>query len=254
MANRLSDENSVRPIPGLEKVEEVEEEGRQPQIPEDLFDVVAGHDGLKKLFIQSLKAPQPVHILLVGPPATAKSVFLTELERLHTNRYALGDSSSKAGIIDFIIKHKPRYLLLDELEKMNVNDYSALLSLMETGKVTRLKKGMTEETKVKTWVFAAVNRDDRLPHELKSRFLSLHLPEYSEKDFKEVVRAVLVKREHTDENMAAKIADNVAEYSRDVRDAIKIARLYCSKDQHMSIDELIRLVLSYQRKRDGRLL
>ncbi len=205
-------------------VDEIEDE--PVAIPDDMFDVVVGHDRLKKLFSLSLQAPQPVHILLAGPPATAKSIFLMELERLPRSRYALGGTSSKAGIVDFIIEHQPRYLILDELEKMDMKDFSALLSLMADGVVTRLKKGMTETVKVKTWVFAAVNREENLPPELKSRFLIRRLSEYSEQDYKEVVRAVLVKRELVTEAIASEIADMIASFSRDVRDAVKVARLH----------------------------
>jgi Holliday junction DNA helicase RuvB len=232
------------------RAEEGEEVERQAEIPEDLFDVVVGHDEVKELFFMSLRAEKPVHILLVGPPATAKSVFLTELERLRGSRTTLGGTSSKAGIVDFIIEHRPRYLLIDELEKMDKKDYSALLSLMDPGKVNRLKKGMTDEIEVKTWVFAAVNKDDNLPTELKSRFYTRYLSEYSEQEFKKVVGAVLVKREHVDEDIAANIADEVVAYSKDVRDAVKIARLYCSKDQHMTIDELVKLAFGYRRKQE----
>jgi Holliday junction DNA helicase RuvB len=230
-----------------------EKEG-QVKIPEDLFDVVVNHDDLKQLFMASLRAVRPVHILLVGPPATAKSVFLMELKRLPRSRYALGGTSSKAGIVDFVIQERPRYLLVDELDKMDMKDYAALLSLMETGEVVRLKRGMTDEIRVKIWVFAAVNRDDTLPHELRSRFQQCYLTEYSEQDFKKVVRTMLVKREDASEDVAANIADKVAEYSRDVRDAIRIARLYYSEGQHMSIDELVKLARRYQRKREHRLL
>ena len=225
----------------MEKVGETEEEEEQLEIPEDLFDVVAGHDKVKKLFSMSLQAERPVHILLVGPPATAKSIFLMELGRLPRSRYALGGTSSKAGIVDFIIEHRPRYLLIDELEKMDMKDYSALLSLMETGVVTRLKKGMMEEITVKTWVFGAVNRDDSLPPELKSRFYIHYLPEYSEEDYKKVVQAVLIKREGVDEEVAAIIAEKLPRYSRDVRDAVRVARLY-GKGQHMTTDQLIDLL------------
>ena len=226
---------------GLEQPEESENE--QIELPEDLFDIVVGHERLKKLFVMSLKAPQPVHILLIGPPATAKSIFLMELERLPRSRYALGGTSSKAGVVDFIIEHRPRYLILDELEKMDMKDFAALLSLMAEGVVTRLKKGMTENVKVKTWVFGAVNRDDSLPVELKSRFLRRYLPEYSEQDYKKVVRAVLIKREQVDEGIAAEIAEKMAGYSRDVRDAIKIARLH-KADQSMTVDEVVELAFS----------
>lgn len=137
------------------------------------------------------------------------------------SRYALGGTSSKAGIAEFIIEERPRYLLIDELDKIERADYSALLSLMESGVVARLKKGMTEEVKVKTWVFAGVNRDDSLPAELKSRFVIRHnLPEYSKAEYEKVVTAVLTRREGVAEDTAASIAKKVASHSRDVRDAI----------------------------------
>lgn len=221
------------------------------EIPADLFDVVVGHDDLKKLFFRSLLAEKPVHILLVGPPATAKSVFLAELERLPGSRYALGGTSTRAGIVDFLLKVRPRYLLVDELDKMNMNDYSALLSLMETGEVTRLKKGMTEAIRIKTWVFAAVNRDDKLPAELMSRFSPCYVREYGEQEFKEVARNVLVKREQMEDHIAANIADQVANHSKDVRDAVRVARLYSGKRPDMTVEELVRLVFRFRRRRPG---
>jgi len=216
------------------------EEDEAVKIPEDMFDVVVGHERLKKLFTLSLQAPEPVHILLVGPPARAKSIFLMERERLPRSRYALGVTSRKAGIVDFIIEQQPRYLILDELEKMDMKDFSALLSLMADGVVTRLKKGMTEKVKVKTWVFAAVNREENLPPELKSRFLIRRLSAYNEEDYKEVVRAVLVKREHEAEAVANEIADRMASLSRDVRDAVKVARLHKGQ-QSMPVSQVIEL-------------
>jgi MoxR-like ATPase len=109
----------------------------------------------------------------------------------------------------------------------------------------RLKKGMTDKIKVKTWVFGAVNRGDDLPAELRSRFLIHYLPEYSEQDYKKVVRAVLTKREQVDEKAAAEIAEKMASYSRDVRDAIKVARLHKGQ-QSMTIDQVIDLAFDYR--------
>lgn len=168
-----------------------------------------------------------------------------DLERLPRSRYALGGTSTKAGVVDFIIEQRPRYLILDELEKMDMKDFAALLSLMAEGVVTRLKKGMTEKVKVKTWVFGAVNQDDSLPVELKSRFLRRYLSEYSEQDYKKVVRAVLTKREQVGERIAAEIAERMVSYSKDVRDAIKIARLH-KADQSMTVDEVVELAFNYE--------
>ncbi len=235
-------ENKVKMLADIGK-----EEDEQVEIPKDLFDVVVGYDDIKQLFLMSLHAVHPVHILLVGPPATAKSVFLIELKRLNGCRFAIGGTSSKAGIVDFIIDQRPRYLLIDELEKMDMKDYSALLSLMADGIVTRLKKGMTEEIRVKTWIFAAVNKDEKLPPELRSRFAKVYLKEYTEQDFKKVTKAVLTKRDHVNEEIAAKIADVVVVRSRDVREAQRIAWLY-GNGQHGSIDDVVELYFKHAKQ------
>ena len=38
------------------------------ELPEDLFDVIEGYDDLKEFIKMSLRADEPVHVLLVGPP------------------------------------------------------------------------------------------------------------------------------------------------------------------------------------------
>jgi Holliday junction DNA helicase RuvB len=40
---------------------------------EPLFDSVIGYDDVKRLFSMSIESDKPVHILLVGPPASAKT-------------------------------------------------------------------------------------------------------------------------------------------------------------------------------------
>ena len=112
------------------------------QIPADLFDYIVGHDGVKYWLGKSLTSPEPVHILLAGPPATAKSLFLEALGHLLGAQYAQGGSSSRAGMADFLINFHPRFLIIDELDKMKTEDYSVLLSLMQSGVVARMKKGM----------------------------------------------------------------------------------------------------------------
>ena len=209
------------------------------EIPGDLFDIIVGYDELKNLFLLSLAAPRPVHILLYGPPATAKTMFLSELARLPGARYALGGTSSKAGIIDFLIQARPRYLVMDELEKADARDYSALLSLMETGFVTKLKSRASESRRVLCWVFAGANSINRLPQELLSRFMKYHVRPYSEQEFKEVAFSVLTRRESVDPEIANYITQRLAGRTQDVRDAVRIGRLaVCKAD----VDRLITLV------------
>jgi len=202
-----------------------EEQPEEGQIPSDLFDSIVGHEEVKYWVQKSLTSPRPVHILLVGPPATAKSMFLEALGSLPWSQYALGGSSSRAGIADFLVSFRPRYLILDELDKMNRDDLSVLLSLMSSGIVARLKKGMRGVEEMVTWVFAGVNRKDRLPPELLSRFIAFDFVPYTRAEFVEVAVTVITQQIGKDEVLARHIAERVASRTRDVRQAIQIAKL-----------------------------
>jgi len=202
-----------------------EEQPEEGQIPAGLFDMIVGHEEVKHWVQKSLTSPRPVHILLVGPPATAKSMFLEALGSLPGSQYALGGSSSRAGIADFLVHFRPRYLVLDEIDKMNREDFSVLLSLMQSGIVARLKKGMREVDRMTTWVFAGCNRRERLPPELLSRFVTFDFIPYTRAEFVEVAVAVITKHLEKDEDLARYIAEQVAKRTRDVRQAIHVAEL-----------------------------
>jgi DNA replicative helicase MCM subunit Mcm2 (Cdc46/Mcm family) len=64
-----------------------------------LFDPIFGFDDIKEIFQLSINADKPVHILLVGPPASAKSLFMGCLTKLERSYYAIGSSSTKSGDI-----------------------------------------------------------------------------------------------------------------------------------------------------------
>lgn len=208
-------------------------------VPGDLFDVIEGHDRLKNLLRLAIAAPRPVHLLMDGPPATSKSLFLSELARLQPSRYALGGTTSRAGLVEYLLAERPRFLIIDELDKMAAADLSALLSVMESGIVSRLKRREDQVRRVHVWVFAGANRLQHIPPELLSRFWRAHLDPYSDEEFRRVVVAVLTKREGVDAEMANYIARQVGRRSRDPRDAVKVARLGTSKaDVDLLVSEL----------------
>jgi len=219
----------------LEKLSEIEEGQEESEIPTDLFDFILGHEKVKDLIWKSLNAERPVHILLVGPPATAKSMFLGELARLPFSRFALGGSTRKGGLEDYLLEFRPRYLIIDEIDKMDMRDMSVLLSLMQSGIVARLKKRMREMERMTTWVFGGANRDTNMWAELKSRFFDVHLKEYSEADFISISRAVLITREKVDPGLATLIAGLLSRYTRDVRDAIHFGRLCKTEEDVRSL-------------------
>jgi len=214
------------------------------EIPDDLFDVIVGYEDVKKLFLMSLKAEKPTHILLVGPPASAKTVFLLEIARLKGAFYLLGGSTTKVGLIDQLFALRPNYVLLDEIDKMNKEDYTALLSLMETGIVKEVKHGKTRETILPARVYAACNYEKNLPSELLSRFqYKLHFKPYTEEEFLEVSKRVLIQREAKEEELAEYISRKVASLSKDVRDSIGVARLANTKED---VDFLVEVKKRYR--------
>ncbi len=204
---------------------------QEGQAPGNLFGHIVGHDEVKFWMQKSLASTDPVHILLSGPPATAKSLFLEAVGSLSGAQYALGGSSSKAGIADFLINFRPRYLIIDELDKMRGEDFSVLLSLMQSGVVARLKRQMREVEQMTTWVFAGVNRRDRLPPELLSRFVEFQFTPYSEQEFTRVAEEVISRQLGKDRSLARYTAEQVAKRTRDVRQAIQVARLCDSKEE-----------------------
>lgn len=79
-----------------------------------LFESIIGYDHIKRLFRMALDSDSAIHILLSGPPASAKTMFLTSLmHKLRNSYFTDGANSTKAGIIDYLFSSSYRYLLID---------------------------------------------------------------------------------------------------------------------------------------------
>lgn len=212
-----------------------------PEIPVDLFDDIIGYDNVKTLIRTSLTLEKPVHVLLYGPPALAKTMFLRIVEQLGGGLalWITGSATSQAGLWDLLAERKPRWLLVDEIEKMNLVDTSGLLSLMESGRLVRTKVGRTLDEQLTVWVIAAANRISGLSPELLSRFARVELQEYTSPEFLEVVKRVLVKWEDVDELAASQISHSLVGITHDIRDAIRVARL----STRIGVDKAVELLL-----------
>jgi len=192
-----------------------------------LFSDIVGYDDTKELLRESLQLEKPIHILLYGPPSLAKSMFLWDIERAggEATMPLLGSATSHAGLWDLIAERRPKWLLVDELEKMPLADMAALLAVMEEGRIIRAKVGRRIDERLKIWVIATANRVYRIPAELLSRFSIQQLSEYRASEFKDVIIRVLMSREDTNEEDASIIALRLLGRSHDVRDAVRVARL-----------------------------
>src|SRR5918992_1026541 len=198
---------------------------------DQLFNNIVGYNDVKRLFRMSLSSEKPVHVLLVGPPASAKTLFMLECIKLERSFFTLGSHSTKSGMIDYLFKDRPRYLIVDEIEHMPMKDQTALLSLMETGIIAETKYQKTRNTQMKTWVFATSNGTERMLTPLLSRFMVLHFKQYKYENFREIAVHILAQ-EGISSEIATACADAVwlKMKSKDIRDCIKIGRLAKMKE------------------------
>jgi len=214
-------------------------------IPPDFWSSIEGYDDLRELFLASINSMKPVHILLIGPPGTAKSLMLMEVERLHGAVFVTAGTSTKAGIRDILLNYKPRFLIIDELDKLtNPDDISVLLTLMESQRVIVTKHREYKEEQVKTWVFASANTTRGLPPELLDRFWKVYLKPYDRETLIRVVKSCLKKLEGVQEELSEYIAKRVADMGLSVRDAVRIARLAKTKEE---VDKYLNVMVKYMR-------
>lgn len=217
---------------------------KEAEIPPNMFDVVEGYDDLKEFILASLRAEEPVHILLVGAPGTAKSLLLCEIERLEGARYIPMGTATKVGLRDIIFEETPRYVIIDDLDKLSdKRDISALLEWMQFNRITIAKHGLRETARGKGWVFASANRLSGLYPELIDRFQVFHIKPYTPDEFHKVVTNYLYKRKGVPVKLAEYIATKVGEYTVSVREAVRISRMAKTKEM---VDKFIEIAKKYR--------
>jgi Holliday junction resolvasome RuvABC ATP-dependent DNA helicase subunit len=189
------------------------------------FDEIKGHDEIKRIFIKASHSADPIHIILVGAPARAKTMFLTHMMRnMKRTCFVVASNTTKAGLVNQLFETRPKYLLIDELDKMKNNDQSSLLPLMETGILSETKYSKTRQTKLASSVFATANSCKNIIEPLLSRFFILEITQYTFGEFGEIAVSTL-KKEKVDDESALFIAEKVWNDlgSKDIRDVVKVA-------------------------------
>jgi Holliday junction DNA helicase RuvB len=191
-----------------------------------LFADIYGCDDIKKLFRMALESNHTCSILLTGPPASAKTLFLQSLMKLKESYFIDCSNATKSGIIDYVFEHKPKYLLLDELDKLSKKDQTFFLNLIETGIVSETKYNKTRKMEIKTSMFATSNTVEKIIPPLQSRFFIVRLQAYTYEEYYEITMRLLTSNQYNvDEEIARTTADVVWSTSRNIRDSIRIAKM-----------------------------
>ena len=222
--------------------------GQELEVPNDLFACIIGYDDVKEEMKFTLREGRRGHYLMIGPPATAKSLFLMELGRLSGVYPATGSTVTGPGLTDALITYQPRILVLDELDKVRMDATAVLLSVMESGDVLQTKYRRHGGQKINLSVFAAANRDRGLAPELLSRFdTKLYFHPYSFEDFIAICRGYLSRYENTPANIAEYIGEQVwHQLDKDVRTVRGIARRL-REATTTDVDRVVRFLRKYSR-------
>lgn len=201
----------------------------------DLFNEIHGYADLKHLMTRMLLSKDSVHAVLVGPPASGKTMFLLDIQQKMENVFFIdATNASGPGIVDKLFSRPDtRIVMIDEIEKMSTRDQNMLLGLLETGILTSTKVKKTAEMRFDgIKLFATSNDIDALSKPLRSRLVELHLPEYDFTEFCDIVVKLTQQRDGHDRETAMKVADTVWNKlnSKDIRKVLQISKLTKSID------------------------
>src|SRR5436309_6165367 len=134
-------------------------------------------------------------------------MFLESLRKLKSSYFVDGATTTKSGLIDCLFLNNPKYLLIDEIDKMSSKDQAMLLNLMETGIVSETKHNKTRIAHMKTSVFATSNNVNDIITPLQSRFFVVELPAYIYEQFYQISVHLLTEKHKVSTDIAKNISD-----------------------------------------------
>lgn len=236
-----------------EEETEIKKLAQNPKVYEKLIKSIApniyGHEsikeaiilqlfgGVKKVFPGQNKARGNIHIILIGEPGLAKSQLLQAVDKIAPKSiYTAGKTTTAAGLSATAVKDEfgeggwtikagvlvlasGGMALIDELDKMDAEDRSALHESMEQESISVSKAGIVTRFKAETSVLSAANpkysRFDpyrnfmeqiNLPPSLMSRFdLFFLLRDVLDKKKDEEIAAHILKTHRSGELMLQKV-------------------------------------------------
>jgi MoxR-like ATPase len=198
------------------------------------FNNIQGYDDIKDIVRRALDAEDNYNLLFVGPPASAKTLFLLGILDSKKGVYFDGSNTTNR-ILDVLEEKRPKIICIDELDKMSKQFQEKLLNFMESGHIKVDQMRRQYDFKIKgAKVFATCNEIAKLSRPLQSRFRRLHLPLYSEQQFLEVSAKVLPKLK-----IAHAIGKAVWDQRGDIRDVISIGKLVRKNDGPEEVERIL---------------
>jgi Holliday junction DNA helicase RuvB len=96
---------------------------------------IHGYDDIKDVVRRALDAEDNYNLLFIGPPASAKTLFLLGILDIRKNGVYFDGSNTTNRILDVLEQERPKIICIDELDKMPRTFQNQLLNFMESGRV-----------------------------------------------------------------------------------------------------------------------
>ena len=146
-----------------------------------------------------------------------------------------GTTASGMGIIDYLFDHNDlKFLLIDEIDKLSKKNQKVLLNVMETGIFSDVKAKRSKsarQTHMHLSIYATSNDTSNMLTSLLSRFVKLNLPEYNLETCVNICHKLLSRKYDKDHETIQAIIQYVWEHTRDVPEAIAIAKIVDTSDE-----------------------
>jgi len=201
-----------------------------------LFHSIIGYEEQKEILKRVLESEKPIHVLLLGSPATAKTLVLLELTKIPNSIY-LTPYITYSGLFSYL-DLEPKLILIDQLDNLKYPDvYRLLIDICEYGIATKTSYNEKIVKTIKTKIIASSNSVRRIPQALLSRFLILQFKKYSEEEFVNISKQLL-----KDYPLSEDVKDYIIEKcknSLDVRNVLKLANICKSRED---VDKFMKFI------------
>ncbi len=220
------------------------------------LDDIIGLTEVKDVIVNAVQTPNPVAVLLVGPPQSAKTLILERIAAYFRFNegipYTFDDRVTPVGLARLIFAYRNSdAMVFDEIDKAKPAVLTVFNEAVESRRVTFLNARITTVIKLKDNMkfFCGCNSERLLEAKATatlSRFLRVRIPPYERDLFVKVMTMLLTRKEYG--GFSAGDAQKIAEYAwdsgfRDIRQLRELGKVYPRRvDKVLAFIDYIRSV------------
>lgn len=214
-----------------------------------MFREIKFHDKVKFLVFRAVSSGKPAAFLFTGPKGTAKTAYLEAVAAACYDVLFINSKTTIAGLIA-AIRENPniRIIIFDEVDKiLNKTDKDEIRGFLQSGKLTRTTKGGGHiEIEIKNLVtLAAANNIEKFDEPWLDRFTRIHLPEYTEEQFKEI--CAFRMPEYDQEIISGIAQELINQNMKDVRNMVRLRSMLRPTDGPEMAAMILETIIEYEK-------